>query len=79
MENVVIFYDQLEYITAIWYNLWPFGIHSVWSFGIFFYVLVCLEQEKSGNPDWRLMEKFRTMICRASKYFIRLIGKKVVK
>jgi hypothetical protein len=21
MENVVIFYDHLEYITAIWYNL----------------------------------------------------------
>jgi hypothetical protein len=26
MENVFIFYDHLEYITAIWYNLWPFGI-----------------------------------------------------
>jgi hypothetical protein len=25
MENVVIFYDHLEYFTAIWYNLWPFG------------------------------------------------------
>jgi phosphotransferase system glucose/maltose/N-acetylglucosamine-specific IIC component len=25
-ENVVIFYDHLEYFTAIWYNLWPFGI-----------------------------------------------------
>jgi hypothetical protein len=32
MENVVIFYDHLEYITAIWYNLW----YSLWSFGIFF-------------------------------------------
>jgi hypothetical protein len=28
MENVSIFYEQLEYFTAIWYNLWPFGIVS---------------------------------------------------
>jgi hypothetical protein len=26
LEIVVIFYDHLEYITAIWYNLRPFGI-----------------------------------------------------
>jgi hypothetical protein len=26
MKNVCIFYDRLEYFTAIWYNLWPFGI-----------------------------------------------------
>jgi hypothetical protein len=26
MENVGISYDHLEYFTAIWYNLWPFGI-----------------------------------------------------
>jgi hypothetical protein len=25
MEYVVIFHDHLEYLTAIWYNLWPFG------------------------------------------------------
>jgi hypothetical protein len=25
MENAVIFYDHLEYFTANWYNLWPFG------------------------------------------------------
>jgi hypothetical protein len=25
-ENVGIFYDNLEYFTAIWYNSWPFGI-----------------------------------------------------
>jgi hypothetical protein len=25
MENVVIFYDHLEYFMAIWYNLCPFG------------------------------------------------------
>jgi hypothetical protein len=26
MENVCKFYDRLEYFTAIWYNLWLFGI-----------------------------------------------------
>jgi hypothetical protein len=26
MGNVVILYHQLEYFTAIWYNLWPFGV-----------------------------------------------------
>jgi hypothetical protein len=26
MENVGIFYDHLEYFTAIWSNIWPFGI-----------------------------------------------------
>jgi hypothetical protein len=25
MKNVCIFYDHLEFFTAIWYNLWPFG------------------------------------------------------
>jgi hypothetical protein len=40
MENVGIFYDNLEYFTAIWYNLWPFCMvcgHLVYffKFGIF--------------------------------------------
>jgi hypothetical protein len=40
MENVIIFFDHLEYFIAIWYNLWPFGIscaHLVYSshFGMF--------------------------------------------
>jgi hypothetical protein len=40
MENVGLFYDHLEYFTAIWYNLWPFGIvcgHLVYfsHFGMF--------------------------------------------
>jgi hypothetical protein len=48
MENVVIFYDHLEYFTAIWYNLWPFGI--VCGNLVYFYVLICLDREKSGNP-----------------------------
>jgi hypothetical protein len=25
MENIGIFYGQLEYFTAIWYVVWPFG------------------------------------------------------
>jgi cytosine/uracil/thiamine/allantoin permease len=47
MVNVVIFYDHLEHFTAIWYNLWPFGTVC----GHLVYFLVCLEQEKSGNPS----------------------------
>jgi phosphotransferase system glucose/maltose/N-acetylglucosamine-specific IIC component len=34
MVNVGIFYDHLENVMAIWYNLWLFGI--VWSFVVFF-------------------------------------------
>jgi hypothetical protein len=26
MENVAIFYDHLEFFTANWYTLWPFGV-----------------------------------------------------
>jgi hypothetical protein len=40
MENVGIFYDEWEYFSAIWYNLWPFGLvcdHLVYfpQFGMF--------------------------------------------
>jgi hypothetical protein len=49
IENVVIFYDLLKYFTAISYNLQPFGI--VCGLWYIFSVLVCLNQEKSGNPD----------------------------
>jgi hypothetical protein len=34
MENVVIFYDHLEYFTAIWYNILTFGI--VWDHLVYF-------------------------------------------
>jgi hypothetical protein len=48
MEKVGIFYCYLEYITAIWYMLWPFGnLPTIWyifpRFGI-------LYQENAGNP-----------------------------
>jgi hypothetical protein len=42
---------------AIWYNVWPFGICNVWPLDVvcgplvYFSILVCLHQEKSGNPD----------------------------
>jgi hypothetical protein len=40
MGNVCKFYDHLEDLTAIWYNLWPFGMvcgHLVYfsRFGMF--------------------------------------------
>jgi hypothetical protein len=49
IENVVIFYYHLEYFTAILYNLKPFGI--VFGHLVYFSVLGCLDQKKSGNPD----------------------------
>jgi hypothetical protein len=34
MENVFIFYDHLEYLMPIWYNLWQFGIFfPIWYVG----------------------------------------------
>jgi hypothetical protein len=49
MENVGIFYGQLVYFSAIYYNLWQFGI--VCGNLVYFPNLVCLDQGKSGNPD----------------------------
>jgi hypothetical protein len=48
MEKVGIFFCHLEYITAIWYILWPIGnLVAIWytfpRFGI-------LCREKSGTP-----------------------------
>jgi hypothetical protein len=54
MENIVIFYDHFEYFLVIWYNLWPFGI--VCGHMVCFPVLVCLDQEKSGNTGLQLDE-----------------------
>jgi hypothetical protein len=39
----------LVYLVAVWYSLWPFGI--VRGHLVYFPVLVCLDHEKSGNPD----------------------------
>jgi hypothetical protein len=35
---------------AIWY-VWQLGMYNLWQFGKFFPILVCLDQEKSGNPE----------------------------
>jgi hypothetical protein len=48
MGNVPTLYGDLDYFMAIWYNLWKFGI--VCGHLVFFPSLVCLDQEKSGNP-----------------------------
>jgi hypothetical protein len=48
MEFVVKFYDHLEYFMAIWHNVWQFGIDR--GHFVYFPILVCLDQEKSGNP-----------------------------
>jgi hypothetical protein len=45
MVNVGIFYDHLKYFMAVWYSLWSFVIPI-------FPNLVCLDQEKSGNPGF---------------------------
>jgi hypothetical protein len=48
MENISIFYVNLEFYAVIWYILWPFGKccgHLVYfsRFGMFYL-------QKSGNP-----------------------------
>jgi hypothetical protein len=45
---LIYFNEQLEYVTAIWQNLWPFGIAC--GLLVYYPVLVYLDQEKSGNP-----------------------------
>jgi hypothetical protein len=48
IDNVGIFYDHLEYFTAVRYNLWQFGI--VCSYLVHFSRFGILYQENSGNP-----------------------------
>jgi hypothetical protein len=52
---------MLVFFMAIWNILWPFGIiygRLVQFVDIcyIFPVLVCLEQEKSGNPDYGVQQ-----------------------
>jgi hypothetical protein len=44
-----IFYDHLEYFTAIWYNLWPSGIVCS-HFACFSQFGMFGPRKKSGNP-----------------------------
>jgi hypothetical protein len=48
MENVGIVCDNLEYTTAIWYIIWPFG-NLVASWHVFSRLGI-LFHEKSGSP-----------------------------
>jgi hypothetical protein len=66
MDNVGIFYDYLEYLLAICYNLWPFGIscgHLVFS-----PVLVCLDRKKLATLylTWGVCfgKEIRQFVCR---------------
>jgi hypothetical protein len=47
MENVCIFYGRLEYLTSIWYFVWPFGTFCGQLVYIFRFGM--LWQDKSGN------------------------------
>jgi hypothetical protein len=47
-EKVGIFYGYLEYLTAIWYILWPFS--NFLAIRYIFHRFGILHQEKSGNP-----------------------------
>jgi hypothetical protein len=56
MKKVGKFQGLLEYITAIWYILWPFGIfygHLVYFMAIWYIspLFGTLNKEESGNPD----------------------------
>jgi hypothetical protein len=45
---------------AVWYSLWSFGTYT-------FPVLVCLDLDKSGNPDGGLLSLERTLSVRIQK------------
>jgi hypothetical protein len=55
---VGIFYDHiLEYITAIWYILWPFG--NLVAIGYISLRFGTLNKGKSGNPDLVWLRKMK--------------------
>jgi hypothetical protein len=49
MENVGIFHGHFEYLTALWYIVWPFVTFC--GRLVHFFHFGMLHQEKSGNPD----------------------------
>jgi hypothetical protein len=62
---------------AIWYNVWLFWC-SLWSFGYIFPVFVCLDKEKSGNPDLKQGEQvWRIFTCFAMVYFGQFFVRKL--
>jgi hypothetical protein len=56
MQNIGKFCDHLEYVTAIWYNFWPFGLLSFGIFSPIWYVwrkknLATLFPERNGKSS----------------------------
>jgi hypothetical protein len=47
MENGGIFYDNLEYVMAIWHNVWKLGI--VCGHLVYFSLFGMFGPKKSGN------------------------------
>jgi hypothetical protein len=62
-----IFYDHFEYLTSIRYIVHMALCYSLWSIGIFFPVLVCLDKEKSGNPEL-VNCPFRSVLTEGTKF-----------
>jgi hypothetical protein len=63
MKNVCIFYNHLEYFTAIWYNLWPFGI--VCGRLVYFYHFGMLGPREIWQPCLRVDEEtYHPILCR---------------
>jgi hypothetical protein len=56
MEDVRIFYVHLEYFTAMWYILWPFGIVS--SYLAYFSPFWYIEARNIWQPCVERLEPF---------------------
>jgi hypothetical protein len=53
MEKVAIFYDHLEYFTAIWYNSWPFDIVCGYLVYFFTFWYVWTNKKNLANLAWK--------------------------
>jgi hypothetical protein len=59
LEKVDIFYGHLEYFSAIWYKLWPFGI--ICGSWVYFSRFGMFGPRKSGNPGPLALESRETV------------------
>jgi hypothetical protein len=68
--SLEIFYGHWKYFMAIWYILR--------SFGIFFPVLVCCTQKKSGNPGHQQADRLTVggLSNKFPKRFFRCVGRR---
>jgi hypothetical protein len=75
IENVVIFYDPLEYFSAIWYSLQPFD--KVCGHLVYFSVFGMFGPRKIWQPrrqrtafgfDWALFIYPATLICLIDRF-----------